>query len=119
MAQIVEPVIAVDHAYLSTVVRGDQSFGRDFLGRSGRDEVSFREQDQPVGVLHRERQFVHRRQHRQWSLLPEFGHKLQSLLLSTDVKRGGRLVEKQQRSLLRDRAGKDRALLFAATELAR
>ena len=75
------------------------------------------EQDHPVGVLRGERQVVHRRHAASdptsWR---SSSSELERLLLVADVERRGRLVEQDQRRLLRERAGHDGALALAAAE---
>ena len=93
-----------------------QSFGRDLARRAGGDEATTGKECQAVGVLQRERQLVHRREHRQRSLYTQLGHELERLLLAPDVECGRRLVQEQQRRFLRQRPREHDALLLAAAQ---
>ncbi len=48
--------------------------------------------------------------------MAQLGDELQRLLLMADVERGGRLVEQQDRRLLRERPGEHHPLSFAAAQ---
>ena len=67
-----------------------------------------------VGVLAGEGQVVQRRDHGQRPGQPELVHQGQHLVLVAEVERGGRLVEEQQRGLLRQRPRDDRPLALAS-----
>src|SRR5581483_8615424 len=71
-----------------------------------------------VGVLERERELVHGGEDGEGAAGAELGDELECLLLAADVERGRRLVEQQQRRLLRERAREHGPLPLAARERA-
>ena len=81
------------------------------------DDRAAVEQHEPVGVLAGEREVVHRREDGQ-PVRAERVDELEHLLLAPEVERRRRLVEQEDRRLLRERAGEDGALELAAGERA-
>ena len=94
----------------------DRGLGEHVYGRAVGDDPSAVEEQHAVGVLRGEREVVHRGDQRQPGLLAKAVEQVERLLLVPDVERGGRLVEQDDRRLLRERAGDDDALLLAAGE---
>ena len=86
-------------------------------GSAGSGHPSAVEQHHAIGVLGRERQVVHRRDHGEATVLAEFGHQLQRLLLVADVERAGGLVEQQDVGLREQHGGERDAHAPAAGEL--
>ena len=96
----------------------DQLARGDLPRRTRSHEPAARDEREPVAVLGRERQLVHRRDDGQPPVEPELGDELEHLLLAAEVERGGRLVEQEQRRLLRERPREDSPLLLAAAQRA-
>src|SRR5207247_7190155 len=84
---------------------------------AGNEPASIEEQE-PVGVLRREREVVHRAQHREAAVTAKRVDELERLLATTDVQRAGRLVEQQERRLLCERSCEHRPLSLAARQRA-
>src|SRR5207245_10322371 len=73
------------------------------------------EKQQPVRVLARQREVVHRRDDRE-PVAAERVDELERLLLATEVERGGGLVQGQVRRVLREGTGEHGTLELAAAE---
>jgi hypothetical protein len=94
----------------------DQLGARDLGRRAGGDHLAAGQDDQPVGVLGRERDVVHRAEDREVAVLAQGRDELEGLLLAPDVERGRRLVEQEERRLLGECAAQHGPLLLSAAQ---
>src|SRR5581483_234469 len=87
----------VDDAHAGAVVAGEVVLGQHVAGRTVDDDAAVVEEHEPLGVLPREREVVHRGHDGEASLTAESVDHLEHLLLVTDVERSRRLVQEHDR----------------------
>ena len=87
-------------------------------GRPARLLATAVQEQEAVGVLAGVSKVVHRAQHRQAAVRAERGDQFEHLLLRADVQGARRLVEEEQRRVLRDRARENGSLTLASAERA-
>ena len=96
----------------------DQLLGQHLGGRPARLLAPAVEEQEPVGVLACVREVVHGARHGEAAVRAQRRHELEHLLLRADVERARRLVQEEQRGVLRDRAREHGALALAAAQRA-
>src|SRR6188472_1806508 len=111
-----DSVVERHDAHGGTIVLCERRLREHLGGSSVGDDLSLGQEEHTVGVLRGEREVVHRRHERQPVRRAERVEQLERLLLMADVEGGSRLVEEDDRRLLREGAGDDDALALAAGE---